>query len=142
MLNVLSARCGRHRHYRQTELAHYWPNNGTLGGDTTAISTQTQTDSSHFQQQSGIIALEISCASVIVPINLSQLELLIFKKPGTQIEQCHIDILSNNTFNHSFYTHSEQVFTPPPAILQRNKVTARNADFCKNCDIALIEFLY
>ena len=66
MLNVLSARYGRHRYYRQTELAHYWPNNGTL-----AISTQTQTDSSHFQQQSGIIALEISYAIVIVPLNLS-----------------------------------------------------------------------
>ena len=57
--------------YRQAELAHYWPNNGTLGGDRTAISTQLQTDSSHFQQQSGIIALEISYAIVIVPLNLS-----------------------------------------------------------------------
>ena len=48
------------RHDRQAVLAHYW-RNGTLAGDTTAISTQLQTDSSQFQHQSGIIASEITC---------------------------------------------------------------------------------
>ena len=109
---------GRHH---QAVLAHYW-RNGTLAGDTTAISTQLQTDSSQFLHQLGIIALEISYASVTVPLNLA---LLKFKKPGIQIEPCHIGILCNNTFNHSFNTHSEQVFRPPPAILQQNKIVGR-----------------